>query len=181
MNPGDSQSNVDSWISQNWSSTTPSDIEPFIQSETHKWELLFPSLLLSLIFFSYVQITDRLITLSPFGGKTTDHSWGECQQLFINFIMSLLASTPSLHLILLCVPLVMRQSSGSLWNLICISKKQAQCTLLVSCLPSFSSQLQPSILFSFIHLYFSFLSPSLTSLPLTFFYSIFICISSVHV
>lgn len=78
--------------------------------------------------------------------------------------MSLLASTPSLHLIPLRVPLVMRQSSGSLWNLICISKKQAQCTLLVSCPPPFSSQLQTSI-----HLYSSFLSTSLTSLPQTFF------------
>lgn len=103
MNPGDSQSNVYSEISKHWSSTTSSSEGRFIQSGTHKRELLFPSLLLPLIlFFSFsCQITVRIIILSPLREKKTNRknketSCREGKQLFINFIVSLLASASSL-------------------------------------------------------------------------------------
>lgn len=52
----------------------------------------------------------------------------------------------------------MRQSCGSLWNLIRISRKQARWAICL--LPAFTitSLLQPSILFSFTQLYFSLIS-----------------------
>lgn len=58
----------------------------------------------------------------------------------------------------------MRQSWESLWNLICISKRQAHCTLCLLPCFSISSLLQPSILFSFTLL---ICISRFTSLPLT--------------
>ena len=100
----------------------------------------------------------------PQPGKTKKAAGGG-KQPFINFLMSLSAPTSSLYLIPLCIPLVMRQSCGSLCNLICISKKQAHCTLRLQLCFSISSLLQPSILFSFTRLYFFSLSVFLSQRP----------------
>lgn len=93
-------------------------------SPNHKWELLFPSLLLSLI--SFFQITVGINYIKPFGeeltGKTKKAAAGKASSYLS---ISTCHCLPLPHLIPLCVPLVTRQSCGSLWNLICISKKRS--------------------------------------------------------
>lgn len=70
------------------------------------------------------------------------------------------SSCPALPLLLipLCAPLVMRQSCGSLWNLIRISRKQARWAICLQPAFTITSLLQPSILFSFTQLYSSLIS-----------------------
>lgn len=80
------------------------------------------------------------------------------------------SSCPALPLLLipLCALLVMRQSCGSLWNLIRISRKQARWAICLQPAFTITSLLQPSILFSFPQLYFSLTSAiPLPSLPLS--------------
>lgn len=123
--------------------------------------------------FSF-QITVIIIIVSPLGKKDQKNKESSCREgklLFITFIVPLLASASYLHLIPLCVPLVMRQSCGSLWNLIWICKTQAQCTLLVSCSPS--PTVPSSSFTSVLYLHFSHHSLWLSL-------SVFICISFVH-
>lgn len=175
VNPGDSQSNVDSEISQHWSNTTPSSTGLFNQSETHKRELLFPSLLLSLIFFFSFQIRVRIIILSPLGkkqtGKTKKAAAGRASS-YLSISSCLCLPPPHLSFSFLSASPLLWGNHVDLYEIWSVSAKNKRTAHSVSCPPSLSvlccnpPSCSPSPIFispSYLHLSLH-ITPS-TSLP----------------